>query len=255
MSMISAQALTIRRGERQVCNEFSFEIDYGQRWAMIGGNGVGKTTMLMHLAGLLPVQEGEIFIKQKPVSEWRRKQLALELGFLFQDNYDPFPSSVLDTALTGRHPFLPFWSFENAEDIEIARSALKEVSLEGMEQRRVDTLSGGERRRLAMATLLVQSPRILLLDEPTNHLDLHHQISMLDLLVKKSVGAQGGIVMVLHDVNLVARFCTHAMLMMDDASIVNGPVTEVLNRDNLERLYGHSIREVRDNDHTYFMPQ
>ena len=94
-----------------------------------------------------------------------------------------------------------------------------------------------------------------MLDEPTNHLDLHHQISLLDLIIRKVDLVQGALMMVLHDVNLVSRFCTHAMLLIDDETYISGPINEVINRDNLVKLYRHPIREVPLNGISYFFPE
>ena len=116
-------------------------------------------------------------------------------------------------------------------------------------------LSGGERRRLAIATLIVQNPRIWLLDEPTNHLDLHHQIVLLELIIRKVTAVQGALLMVLHDVNLVSRFCTHAMLMIDSQTIICGPIHDVVTRTNLERLYRHPIQQIQGNGMDYFFPE
>ena len=118
----------------------------------------------------------------------------------------------------------------------------------------MDTLSGGERRRVAIAALLTQNPKIWLLDEPTNHLDLHHQIQVLQLLCNAAEQNQGGLLMVLHDVNLVTRFCTHVILMIAHDEIVHGPVSEVVTADNLSRLYAHQVHEIRQDRFKFFYP-
>jgi len=255
MSLLSATAAEIRIGEKLICQDLDFDLLQGQRWGVIGGNGIGKTTLLKYLAGLLPITPGEVRVHGKALTDWNRRALARELGVLFQDSQDTFPSTVMETALIGRHPYLPFWAFEGAADYAIAGTALRDVALAGMEARPINTLSGGERRRLALATLIVQNPRIWLLDEPTNHLDLHHQISMLELITTKIESVQGALMMVLHDVNLVSRFCTHVMLMIDPQTINCGPVDEVVTSENLELLYRHPIRRVQADGVSYFFPR
>jgi iron complex transport system ATP-binding protein len=106
-----------------------------------------------------------------------------------------------------------------------------------------------------LATLLVQDPLIWLLDEPTNHLDLHHQISMLNLIKEKVEKNKGATLMVLHDVNLVIRFCTHALLMIEHDNIVCGPVADVLNQENLQILYQHPIKKVEADGSSFFFPE
>ena len=102
--------------------------------------------------------QGDIHIDGKSLRQWKRKPLARTLGILFQDSVDTFPTTVMEIAMTGRYPYLPFLSLEGKEDIELVSQALREVALDNMAERQIDTLSGGERRRLALATLLVQDP-------------------------------------------------------------------------------------------------
>lgn len=255
MTLLTANSASIRIGDKFICRGLDFAMEQGQRWGILGGNGIGKTTLLKHLAGLMPLDGGNIQINGTSIPNWNRKELACELGVLFQDSQDTFPTTVMETVLIGRHPYLPFWSFESKGDIDIANRALADVAMLEMASRQIDTLSGGERRRLAIATLIVQNPKIWLLDEPTNHLDLHHQISLLTLIISKVDAVQGALLMVLHDVNLVSRFCTHVMLMIDPETIICGSMEEVVTRDNLEKLYRHPIREIDVNGNNYFFPE
>lgn len=255
MSLLSVSSLSINIENKSICRKLDFELDCGQHWGILGGNGIGKTTLMKHLAGLATGSDGSILLKGTSIMEWKRKELAREIGVLFQDSQDTFPTTVLETALIGRHPFLPFWSFEGKDDLEIACRCLSDVALDGMEHRQTTTLSGGERRRLAIACLLVQNPRIWLLDEPTNHLDIHHQIRLLEIIQDKVNKVNGALMMVLHDANLVTRFCTHAMLMVDTDTIITGPVEEVVSRYNLQLLYGHPIHHIEENGNSYYFPE
>ncbi|MCK7500092.1 MAG: ABC transporter ATP-binding protein [Comamonadaceae bacterium] len=121
---------------------------------------------------------------------------------------DAFPLTVLEAALVGRYPHTPGWGWESAADLRLARQALRRADLDGIEQRDCATLSGGERRRLALAALLTQQPELYLLDEPTHHLDPHHQITLLDLLAAECRDGKAAL-MTLHDPNLAARYCSH----------------------------------------------
>jgi iron complex transport system ATP-binding protein len=118
------------------------------------------------------------------------------------------------------------------------------VALAGFDERRLGSLSGGERRRVSIAALLAQDPALLLLDEPTSHLDLHHQVAILDLLAASASRHAKAIVMSLHDVNLAARYCTHALLLFGGGRTEQGPVPAVLEPATLSRLYAHPVDRI-----------
>jgi iron complex transport system ATP-binding protein len=243
MRLLETQGLEIEVGGQRLCRGLDLRLEPGQCWALLGRNGAGKTSLLHTLAGLRPACGGEIVLEGQPLARLGRRQIARRLGLMFQDSADPFPASVLETALLGRHPHLGPWGREDAEQLELARRALAQVGLEALEQRQVASLSGGERRRLALASLLTQDPRLALLDEPVNHLDLPQQQLQLQLLRRRC--AQGkAVLMVLHDINLALRFCTHLLLLYGDGRHDQGPSEQVAERERLERLYGHPLVEL-----------
>jgi len=244
VTLLSVRGLSVRVGGLAICEQLDFDLEPGQRWALLGGNGAGKTTLLHTLAGLRTPAAGSIRVGEAELPEWPRKALARRIGVLFQDSRDTFPGTVLETALAGRHPHLPFWAVEGARDLAIAEAALRDVQLWELRARRVDTLSGGERRRLAIAVLLVQSPGLWLLDEPTNHLDLRHQVALLELITARVRMAEGALVMSLHDVNLAVRTCTHAALILGEGEMRCGPAAETIDVPVLERLYRCRVRRV-----------
>lgn len=254
--LLQTEALTVEIGGKTVCRQLDMSIRAGQRWGLLGINGVGKTTLLHTLAGLRAPAQGTIRLNDTLLSELPRRAIAQHIGVLLQDDDDVFPGTVLETVLTGRHPWLGQWQWEGDNDRALALAALHDVGLDGLEQRQVNSLSGGERRRLALATLFTQNPRLFLLDEPTNHLDPHHQISLLDLLDQRVTDATDGqaSLMILHDINLASRFCDHLMLLFGEGKLLHGPSDEVLNTDTLTRLYGHPVIAVAGPDGAVFLP-
>lgn len=249
--LLESHNLDVRIGGIQICRDANFEFREGECWGILGINGAGKTTLLHTLAGLRSPDSGQIYLNGNPLQHMSRRSIARQLGLMLQDTPDPFPATVLDTALIGRHPHLSRWQWESALDIERAQAALEQVHLQGFEPRQVNTLSGGERRRLALATLLVQAPAMLLLDEPTNHLDLHHQHQLLTLL-RDRVHNGASIVMVLHDINHVVRYCDHVILLCGDGEIIQGLQSEILNAEVLSRLYRHPVVEVELQQQRFF---
>ncbi len=243
MALLEAHALQVAIPARPSLMPLSCVLEAGERWAILGPNGVGKTTLLHTLAGLRQPASGSVSLDGEALHGWRRRRLARRLALLFQEHPDPFPSTVLETALIGRHPYLRAWEPESAEDTRIARAALARVDLAGLEQRQIQTLSGGERRRLSLASVLTQQPALYLLDEPTNHLDLRHQVQMLSVL-REEADAGACICMSLHDINIAVAFCTHVILLFPDGGTCAGPTDEMLETRVLERLYQQPLERI-----------
>ena len=139
--------------------------------------------------------------------------------------------------MTGRHPHLAYWERECSQDRQKVHAAIRAVDLAGFEERSVTGLSGGEARRLAFAALMVQEPAILLLDEPANHLDMKHQIRVMNLVEALVDNQQRCAMIAMHDVNLASRYCDHILMLFGDGDWLAGAASELLNQQNLERLY------------------
>jgi iron complex transport system ATP-binding protein len=241
--LLSCSDLDVCVADRSLVQRLTLSIHRGTMTCVLGRNGAGKTLTLHTLCGMRAPASGSILFNGRPLTDWPHRPLAQQLGLLSQTSEDPFPSSVLDTTLIGRHPHIRFWQWESEEDRTIARAALQSVDMEAMGSRDVDTLSGGERRRVAIATLLAQEPTLMLLDEPINHLDPQHQIDVLRLL-RARADAGCAVVMSLHDIGHAARFCDQALLLFGDGEWLHGPTPQVLNEATVSRLYGASVREI-----------
>ncbi len=249
---LRVSSLDVEIAGRRLVEGLSFAAQAGDFVAVLGENGVGKTLTLHTLAGLRPPAAGRIEVRGKDLSAWPRRSLARVLGLLAQTSEDPFPATVLETALIGRHPHIELWRWESERDFGIARAALADVDLADLGERAVETLSGGERRRLAIATVLTQDPRLYLLDEPTNHLDPHHQLEILQLF--RARADQGAtVVATLHDATLAARFAEHVLLLFGDGAWVFGPSGAVLDAAHLTRLYRTTIHELDFNGRRVFV--
>jgi len=255
VTLLETHALEVVIGSTTVCHDLNLMINAGERWGILGRNGAGKTTLLLTLAGLRPPQSGSITLQQQALAALPRRQIARFIGILFQEQVDVFPANVLDTVLTGRHPWLRPLQWESDADREKARGALRSVGLAGLEQRNVTTLSGGERRRLGIATLLTQDPRLLLLDEPTNHLDVRHQTQTLQLLSDLAAEDSRSLLLVMHDLNLAARYCNHFLLLFGDGETAQGSAADILTRANLERLYQYPLLPLQGPRGQVWIPQ
>ena len=224
----------------------------GEVVAVLGCNGSGKTLTLHTLAGLRVPQEGAVLLDGTPLGHLSRRAVALRLGLLAQDLEDAFVTTALEMVLIGRHPHLGMWQWETAEDERIAREALAAVNLGEFADRRTDTLSGGEQRRVAVAALLAQQPGIFLLDEPTNHLDPHHQVGVLNLF--REVARKGGtVITTLHDPTLAARFADRVLLLFGDGRWNAGPASDTLTAESLSTLYDSPMIEFEKDGRRIFV--
>ncbi len=253
--LLGVRDLEVNIGTVRVAAGLGFDLDAGERLAILGRNGTGKTTLLHTLAGLREAEAGTIAVCGEGYDALGPRRAAQLRGLLPQGHLDAFQSTVLETALIGRHPHLGRWDWEGREDERLAREALAAVDLAGLGSREVHTLSGGERQRLGLAALLAQRPRLYLLDEPLAHLDLNHQIAVLELLSRRAREEGVGIVMVLHDINLALRYADRALLLFGEGRTLEGPVGEALGADSLSRLYGHPLRALDDGARRYFVPE
>jgi len=254
MSRLEAAQLGIRIGGVAVCSQLDLRINPGESWGILGRNGAGKTTLLHTLAGLRRPDRGSVMLDGTPLPRLHRRSIARHIGVLLQDHQDAFPASVMETVLIGRHPYLGPLQWEGAADYAAATEALRAVGLECMETRDIASLSGGERRRLGIATLLAQDPDILLMDEPTNHMDFHHQILTLDLLKQRTRDGVKSMILVLHDPNLALRYCDHFLLLYGAGETLQGTAEAVLTQPNLERLYGHPLQALQGPRGTVWLP-
>ena len=253
--LLEARQLQVAVGERTVIERLDLAVAPGERLAILGRNGAGKSTLLSTLARLRPPAAGAVLLDGEDAALLHPRQAALRRAWLGQFQTDPFGSTVLETALTGRHPHLGRWDWESTKDADIAREALKAAGLAGMENRQIHTLSGGERQRLAIATLLTQAAPLYLLDEPLSHLDLNHQMAVLELFTGTARECGAGVVMVLHDPTLAFRFCDRALLVFGDGRTETAAVHELLTAKTLSELYGYPLRQIDDRGQRCFIPE
>ncbi len=254
MPRLETRDLSLRIGNRVLLRNLSVAFEAGQSWAILGANGSGKTTLLLTLAGLRRADGGEVLLDGQALQDSARRGRAQKLGILFQEAPNAFPASVFETVLSGRHPHLGFWQPETALDRAAAHAALAAVGLADFTERSVATLSGGERRRVEVATLLAQDAPLCLLDEPVNHLDPRHQIALLRLVHARTQRTGHLNLLVLHDVNLALRFCSHGLLLLEDGSTRHGSLGEILDVATLEMIYGCAMREIRSDAGRLFFP-
>jgi len=250
--LLSTHDLGVEVPGRQLVNALDVSFRHGEFIAVLGRNGAGKTLTLSTLAGLRIPSRGSVSLAGKEMGRIRRQDVAKRLALLPQDVDDVFPSTVLDTALIGRHPHVGRLRWESQDDRAAAQDALRTMAVDGLAARDVSTLSGGERRRVAVAQILAQAPEIYLLDEPTNHLDPQHQLDVLNVF--RGVADHGACVIAsLHDVNLASRYADRCLLLYGDGRWELGTCDDILTEPRLNALYGTRIEAIDWRDGRVFV--
>ncbi len=243
MKILQTHQLTLKIANKIICQDLNLDIEAGDIWGILGPNGSGKTTLLHSLAGLLQPTQGNIYLEEKNLYSIPRKTIAQHLGILLQDTHPLFPQTVFEYCLAGRHPHLSYFGRIKNEDEEIAQQALRIMELDLKMQQNIFNLSGGERRRLAIAALLTQNPNIYLLDEPNNHLDLRHQIKVLNHFKHLTEIKPAAVVMSLHDLHLAKNYCNKILMLFSEGKILQGNSKELLNSENVSQLYEIDLQQ------------
>lgn len=243
MSQLEAKHLNISINDYPLIENFHASFQPGQIWGIFGPNGAGKTTLLHTLCGLFPAYDGDILLNGLDLKQIKPKQRAKKIGLLLQDTEFPFPSTVLETALIGRYPYRHFWANEDNDDLAMAKQSLALVALDHLLDRSIYQLSGGEKRRLALATLFTQNPDIYLLDEPTNHLDIQQQFQILSLLKKQAYEKNKTVIMILHDIQLLKTFCDYIIIMQQNHIPLVGKCGHILNKQTLTQMFSVDLLE------------
>ena len=237
---LSAEGLTLSYGDRTIVEGLDLVIPPGRITAIVGANGCGKSTLLRALARLISPREGQVILDGKTLHGRATKEIARTLGLLPQSPIAPEGIAVADLVGRGRHPHQKLLARWSSHDYEVVAQALAATGIEELADRSVDELSGGQRQRAWIAMALAQETDILLLDEPTTFLDVAHQVEVLDLLTDLNRDRGTTIVMVLHDMNLAARYADHLFALRSGRVVASGAPGEVMT--------GELIREVFDLD-------
>ena len=238
--MIDLRGVTVALGGRPVVDGVDAAVAEGEWLALIGPNGAGKTTLLRAVAGLVPFT-GSIEIGGRPIEELRRSELSRLVAVVPQEPSTPPWMTVAEYVLLGRTPHLGPLAKEGRRDREAAARALARLDLVGYEERRLGTLSGGEKQRVVVARALAQEAQIILLDEPTAALDIGHQQQALELL--DLLRGESGLTLVaaMHDLTLAAQYADRMVLLDAGKVAAEGIPRDVLTETLIAGHYGASI--------------
>lgn len=241
-----AHGVHLAYDQRRVVHGVDLAVPVGQVTVIVGANGCGKSTLLRALGRILRPVEGRVELDGRDLHRMRPREVASVLGLLPQQPVAPEGISVGDLVGRGRHPRQGAFRRWSAADADAVARALALTDTQDLVGRRVEELSGGQRQRVWVAMMLAQDPRILLLDEPTTYLDIAHQVDVLDLLADLNQQRGTTVVMVLHDLNLAARYADHLVVMAGGRLVREGAPADVLDAECVREAFGLLARVVAD---------
>jgi iron complex transport system ATP-binding protein len=235
---LQARNLTLAYDDHIVVEELDLTVRRGEITVLVGANGSGKSTLLRALSRLLAPRGGVVLLDGGDIAARPTREVARRLSVLPQSHVAPEGLTVLDLVKQGRYPHQGFLRQWSADDEQHVHDALAMTGLEDLAERAVDTLSGGQRQRAWIAMTLAQDTSILLLDEPITYLDMNHQIELLDLLARLNEEEERTIVMVLHDVNLAARYAHRIVVVHERGVFAQGPPDDVVTPAIIREVFG-----------------
>lgn len=249
---LTAAGLTFFRQGRPIVRDVDLTLTPGRLLVVAGPNGVGKTTLIRLLLGLLPPNAGHVRINDRELTDISRPELARAIAYVPQSGLPPFPLTVFEAVLLGRRPHLA-WR-PTAADLEHCAMALCRLGLDDLSGRDLGAISGGQLQKVLLARALAQETPCLILDEPTSSLDLRHQLEVLELL--RDLARQEGkaVLASLHDINLARRFADEVLLLAPGRVHGFGDPETVLSVEALRQVYGVDVCCLQGNGLTGLFP-
>lgn len=246
-STLAVDGVTLAYDDRVVVDGLSLSVPTGEISVIVGANACGKSTLLRAMARLMTPREGAVLLDGEAIHRLPTRQVAQRVGLLPQTPIAPEGIAVADLVARGRYPHRGwFGRGASADDDAIVEDALRATGTLEIADRPVDELSGGQRQRVWIALALAQRTDVLLLDEPTTYLDVSHQIEVLDLLTDLNRERGTTIVIVLHDLNLAARYADHLFAVRSGALYASGTPAEVVTAETVRAVFGMESRVIAD---------
>ena len=229
---------------RTLLHPVSLQFTQGNVYGLIGHNGSGKSTLIKLLAKQQPISSGQILFQNRPLASWSNRDFARQVAYLPQHLPQATNLTARELIAMGRYAHQGLFGRETAEDRQAVENALRLTHTEKFADQRVDLLSGGERSRIWLAMLLAQQSPFLLLDEPLAALDIAHQVEVMELVQRLSRELNLGVIIVIHDINLAARYCDKLVALHSGKLLAQGDAFEIVNSASLNAIYGIDLNVI-----------
>ncbi len=236
---IQIKDLEFSYSDDKVLKGINLNILPGECLSILGPNGTGKSTLIKCIDGLLKPQKGDIKIDGQNIKDLRREQIAKKLGYVPQSSASLFPLKVFDMVLLGRSPHIT-WKSTKTDQNKVLK-ALKMLNIENLAMKNFNEISGGQQQKVIIARALAQETDILLLDEATSNLDIRHQLEVMDIIRKLVDNLGISAVMIVHDLNIAARYSDKIIILNEGKVAVSGKPEDVLTKDNITSTYGVEV--------------
>lgn len=244
--MFSLKQASFQIGSLEILVPFDLDFVAGEVTSLLGHNGSGKSSLIKMLSRQNQTASGKVTLEGKIIDDYSPKEFAKKVAYLPQHPPITDGVTVRELVMFGRYPWKGVLGRYTAEDYQLVEDAIKRVGLQPFAERFVSTLSGGERQRAWVAMLLAQQSECILLDEPTSALDVTHQYELLKLIRELNQSLGLTVIMVIHDVNMAARFSDRLVALKQGRIVVDGSPEAVMNETSLSEIYGMPLSTFTD---------
>lgn len=237
MSLFSLDSLSFSYSDKPVLENITLNIDKGGFYGILGPNGSGKSTLLDLIAGYKKPTTGSVIFNGTVIEKRKKKDLAKEIGVVFQNFYINFGYTVEEVVMMGRHPHIAKFATPTRRDFEIVEDTIEKTDIKRFKDRFITNLSGGERQRVVFARALAQETDVLILDEATSNLDINHTLKLMNLVSDRVRKQKTTVIAVIQDINLAAMYCDNLIFLKDGKLVSFGRKDEVLTKENLKNIF------------------
>ncbi|BEP27737.1 ABC transporter ATP-binding protein [Helicovermis profundi] len=246
MNNVEIKNLNYSYVNKEIIKDISLSISHGSFNCILGPNGSGKTTLVKNIVKLLYPSKDTIYISNKEINEYKRKELSRKIALVPQSTIIEYDFTVEEIVMMGRMPYQKRFKTETEEDYLIVKESMIKTDTYVLKDRFINNLSGGEKQRAIIARAIAQEPQVLVLDEPVSYLDIHHQVEIMKLIKKLSLEKGITVITILHDVNLAIEYADNIVLLKDGKVYSSGSSENIVNEKSIKEVYDVNVAVIKN---------